>query len=117
VGPGIGLVLSGQPYPTSWLPPQERSDGVLVRWNFAEDEESIIRTIRNVAKKRWQGPAVQINVTGDALVLFDAAMPGYDILTPFLRIPMESATYEVRAVTVAPDRQTSLVLHPFTKVE
>jgi len=107
VGPGFGLVIGGEPLPTTWLANDE--GGMLVRWRYGA-EDSVLQRMSEVTRAEFDEHALHHTV-GGAVVLFDAAFPGHEILTPMLRIDLRPGDYEVRIAEWAPDDQTSLVLH------
>ena len=116
VGPGIGLVLAGEPLPSTWFPLGDHTEGMIVRWRYANSEEAIVQALNSVPADAFAQSGLQIEVAGP-LVLFDAAMPGYDIVTPYLTINMAAGFCRVQATQYIPDPDTALILHRFTRMK
>lgn len=111
VGQGQGLVLSGEALETTWYPLQGRSGGILVRWIYAPGDEEVEEALRSLPADLSYQDGLDLNVSSSGLVLFDAAMPGRDIVTPLLRITLDTGRYRVLTAEYAPVPEMALLLH------
>src|SRR5437868_5069553 len=79
VGPSEGLVLGGDPTPTAW-----RSDapdaGTLVRWIVADSGADVAGHLARITQDIWTGSRTAFAVDDTPLYLFDAALPGDELV-------------------------------------
>jgi len=115
VGSGTALVLGDEPMQTSWFP-LTRDTGILVRWEWAADETSVLKTLREVPEESWQPTGVTVEAKSEPLVLFDSAYLGDEIETS-LSISLPSQLYSVDTAHWQPDDETSLILHRLQRRE
>jgi hypothetical protein len=113
VGPGYGLVLGDEPMQTSWSTLTEENGGVLVRWQWARNENAVIRTLHQVPEELWTHTDLSFSKTEGPLLLFDAACPGKNIVSS-LTIDLGRGRYSIDFAHYQPDRETSLILHRLT---
>jgi hypothetical protein len=116
VGHGQGLVLSGEALETTWYSQPHHAGEMLVRWVYAEDDESVERALNSLpADIPWtDGP--NLDVSGRYLVLFDSAMEGTDILIPPLRVELAPGRYRILTTQYMSGSDTSLLLHRLAPV-
>ncbi len=87
---------------------------VIVRWQWAESENSVQKYIDYLTAEDFQDPVEEIEyrVDDSALLLFDSVMPGSSVEGLTLNLPI--ATYVITTICYVPDDETSLILHRFT---
>jgi hypothetical protein len=108
------LVLGDEPLATAWLPDKGRSGGVVVRWRYAESDQSVASRQAEILAQEAAEPAVTLHVPSSPLLMFDSAVAGSDLeMTQALRIELQPGTYRVSSAEFNPDENTSLLLHRF----
>jgi hypothetical protein len=110
IGPGKGLVLDDEPMQTTWLPFPKEQGGMFVRWQWAPDEASVIKTLGELQEELWHSTNLSFWVNDGVLLLFDAACPGSDIDSS-LTIELVAGRYFIDSAAAQPDEETSLILH------
>jgi immunity protein 21 of polymorphic toxin system len=110
VGTGDALVLGDEPLLTCWLPAAD--GGLLVRWCFADDEQSVLRHLQGLDGVQFAPTPHILQVAERQHCLFDSAVPGVD-LNPEDALPVELdvGSYEVGTVRFQPDASTELLIH------
>jgi hypothetical protein len=114
IGGHPSLVLAGEPLPSTWWPDPTQNGGTIVRWRYANSEDEIANALAGVSNELFMGQALHMSVN-EPLVMFDAAMPGHDIVSPHLRFEISHGQYAVQTATYEPDSSTSLLLHRFVR--
>lgn len=113
VGSGRALVLGEEPMSTAWL----SEPGMFVRWQYADDNESVEEAIADLSKASWEATAIVVDVTDSSLVLFDAACSGEDPDCNRsgckLNIALKEKRYLIETAHYTPDENTALILHRF----
>ncbi|HEY5838764.1 MAG TPA: Imm21 family immunity protein [Pyrinomonadaceae bacterium] len=109
VGTGEALVLGDEPMQTSWLAVSDR-EGILIRWQWAADEESVRNTLHEIIEAAWESTDVRFEIKTGELLLFDAAYPG-DEIESSLVINLSAGEYSVNTAFWRPEDETSLILH------
>jgi len=123
VGSGRALILGAEPMRTCFVPNPD--GGVLVRWMYAENEDSVRRALEAVPESAWGPTPHWIEVGQEGILVFDSAYPGDDLPTPtpeegqdenekealLIRIELPSGTYLVDTADYEPDGATRLILH------
>lgn len=112
---GYGLVFGGEPFQTAWLPFPEAKNGLLVCWNFAENESAVMDALNNLQSVKWEKTDIEIKFSGDKLILFDSALPGSEI-NEKLEIEIPAGRYLVETAHHLPNKETSLIIHHFKKL-
>ena len=112
VGPGLALVLGDEPMQTAWRPLLE-SGAMLIRWHWANDEDSVVKALSDLSNAIWQSSDLILPVSGDPLILFDSASPGSDI-EKSLEIDLPKRQYSIDTAHYQPNKETSLFLHRLT---
>jgi len=111
VGSGRALVLGEEPMPTAWL----SEPGMLVRWQYADDNESVVEAIADLSKASWEETGIVLDVSDSSLVLFDATCPGKDPdcnrTGCKLNIVLKEQRYLIETAHYTPDENTALILH------
>jgi hypothetical protein len=115
VGSGYGIVLGDEPFLTAWSQLPDPQKSFLIRWVFAENEAAVIEALTNLQELKWENTEVEIKLSGDKLVLFDAACDGSQI-DDRLEIEIPKGSYTVETFHYKPNNQTSLILHRFNSV-
>lgn len=109
VASGEALVLDDEPMQTAWLG-LSKEKGLLVRWQWARDEASIMRTIGGIAEELWETTDLVFEMTNGELLLFDAACSG-DEIDSGVRIALSPGEYLLDTACYRPNDETSLILH------
>ena len=110
-----GLVFGEVPHSTAWLNLSGKNDGIIVRWEFGENESEVIEALSNLPDVEWEDTGVEIEFSDDKLILFDSAFDGTQI-DESLEIKMPEGKYKVQTFHYAPNKQTSLILHRFQAI-
>ena len=111
VATGQALVLGDVPLQTAWVPEDNGPGGWLVRWEFAESEAEVERTLVKAQVPEWSPGPVFHTVPGNHC-LFDAAIPGRDVSDDEgLIIHLAAPAYRVSTGFLRPDPETSLIVH------
>ncbi len=117
VGSGRALVLGEEPMRTAWQPLSGPAEGMLVRWQWADDDESVVEAIAELSKVSWEATGIVFDLTDNSLVLFDAACPGDDpdcnTTGCKLNIVLKEKRYLIETAHHTPDENTALFLHRF----
>jgi hypothetical protein len=121
VGSGRALVLGEEPMPTAWQPLSAPAEGMFVRWQYADDNESVVEAIADLSKASWEVTGIVYDLTGSSLLLFDATCPGEDPdcnrTGCKLNIVLKEKRYLIETANYTPDDNTALILHRFVKTE
>jgi hypothetical protein len=113
IGDEEGLVLGDEPMQTTWISPQQNKAGMLVRWLYANDEESAIQRARTVPDEVFGSSHLLFNVRERKLLLFDSALSGSAITEEFLEVVMDPGIYRIETATYKPNENTALLVHRF----
>ena len=120
VGSGRALVLGEEPMATAWQLLSGPAEGVLVRWQFADDEASVVEALADLSKVSWEATGIVFDVADSSLVLFDAACPGKDpdcnSTGCKLNILLNEKQYLIETAHYTPNENTALFLHRFVSV-
>ncbi len=110
VGPGKGVVLGDEPMQTAWWMIPEGRGTILVRWQWAADEDAIVRILNDSAEQVWKPTGLSLYVSGSELVLFDSACAGSD---PGLtsKVQLQTGNYSIETAFCQPDKSLSIILH------
>ncbi len=111
VDDGYGLVLWGEPLPTTWWSRLDAVDGLFVRWIAAESDEQVNDTLEKLSDDVFVPSKVFITLTDPNCMLFDSAMPGEDILTPSMKIRLLPGRYRIDTAEYAKPGEIELLLH------
>ncbi len=115
VGPGQGLVLGEEPMPTAWRSFPRPPGGMFIRWQWADDDDSVVRAIADLEKVSWEATGIVFDVANSSLVLFDAVCSGQDpdcnTTGCRLNIRLEEGHYFIQTAHYQPDENTALILH------
>ena len=117
VGGADALVLCGEPLPTAWWQPDMLSAGMFVRWIAAYRELDILRTLSQIPDDAFQPSAVKLSLRQSEYLLFDAAMPGDDILTPSAAVTIEPGDYRVDTTEAVGPNRAELMIHRLVRLE
>ncbi len=124
VGSGEGVVLGDEANITSWYPLENTQSGVLVRWVYAENLDSVVKHIQSIvpSELEWESEGI-VNFTSTSLILFDSALPGcgieetakvvlpgYEKDRDFIKIDLKAGSYNIKSCYYEPDKKTSLLL-------
>ena len=109
VGQGKGLIIGDEPFPTLWLP-QNKQEGLLVCWNYAENEEEVLKFCQKIPEKIWKATNLNLEVLKGPLILFDSAASGNDLLDS-LSIGLIPGAYQIKTAIYEPNPLTSLIIH------
>jgi hypothetical protein len=114
VGYGEGLVLNDNPCATAWLPTEW--GGLLVRWEYAENDEAIQDALIRLPNTLAWEPKGTFHIVGSPQELFNSAEPGEEQVQPRLTLKMAEGMYSVRWVRHAPDASTAFGLIELRRV-
>lgn len=117
IGPGNGLVLHDENMPTAFVPTHK--GGLLVRWDYAENEEGVRKALHSTPESIWQETEHTLEVAEGRLLIFDSAYPGESLPNTcgdganvaYLEVVMPPGTYEVDTAEYEPEESTRLVVH------
>lgn len=70
VGPGEALVLNDEPMQTAWMRLGDTL-GIVIRWEWAEDEETLVSAVQTIPEDLWEESGLSLNVRDGRLLLFD----------------------------------------------
>lgn len=114
VGNGHVLILGDAPMPTTWWAISQ-SSGLLVRWVWAFNDDSVIAALQNLSTVTWQHPSLRINVGQSPLVMFDSAFAGTEsfLESNSIKINLLKGIYEISTAEYKPNSETFLLLHKF----
>jgi hypothetical protein len=115
VGQGQALVLGEEPMPTAWRPFINEQGGMIIRWQWANDDNDVIESINKLQQPIWENTGIILSVSSDPLMLFDAACPGQDAdcnkTGCKLSINLTQGKYSIETAHYRPDENTALILH------
>ncbi|BAY14152.1 Imm21 family immunity protein [Calothrix sp. NIES-2098] len=105
------IVLGDEPATTAWFPYADDSGGIFIRWIYANDEESILRSLNGIPKKGWERNGI-FNAKSSSFKLIDSFSPGINIKdNESLAITLNPGNYELATLEYQPDISTHLRLH------
>jgi hypothetical protein len=115
VGGGHALVLGDEPLQSTWIASQERTGGIIVRWQYAENEASAITHATSISVDAFESTGLQLMVADAELYLFDSAIAGESVNADnSLVIELERQTYSIDTALYHPDKKTGLIIHRLT---
>jgi hypothetical protein len=110
VGDGCGIVMWGDAlratlFQSSWGSP------VIVRWEYAETEEDVIKHLRNLQVDVFeQGDIEHLVTKTERMMLFDSVHT-MDTIEDSIGFTLNPGRHTLRTVEWHPDASTSLVIH------
>ena len=115
VGQGMGLVLGGEPFATTWWLVRGDKGGLIVRREYGEDdlEERIDEVLMAVPDDFGEKLWLRLSIPSSPLFLFDSAYPGGDVgtRTTYREVQLAPGLYTLTSGFYRPDDSTSLLLH------
>lgn len=112
VGVGFGLVLGEEPLRTAWMQSSSASGGIIVRLVTAENENDAARALNeSSASMQWRREPLMLAIDDEAMVLFDAAEPGLELLDRRLHFALSKGSYTVETCLFSPGVETTMLLH------
>ncbi|NYZ69798.1 hypothetical protein H0A36_27685 [Endozoicomonas sp. SM1973] len=85
---------------------------ILVRWQWAEDEESVFKHLKSITPQSFEnGDVLDYLTTGGEFLLFDAALPGHE--AEGFDFNLAKGKYCIKTICYEPDAETALILHAF----
>ena len=110
VGGTHAVVFGDEPFRTTWVP-NEKGGGFVVRWVYADNENSVTNYIAQGGLERVVTDAgVSVRLNGPC-VLFDAAEPGDDIRAESIAIGFSPGRYVVKSALVDVSPEVRLLIH------
>jgi len=109
VAHGEALVLGDEPMQTAWIALSEQ-EGLLVRWQWATDESSVVKALRGLAAQSWETEDFVFSTETSDLMIFDAAFAGDEIDTN-RPVTLSPGVHSLDTGYCRPDDETSLILH------
>lgn len=103
------LVLGDEPFRTTWLPNEK--GGFLVRWVYADKEESISEFLSAPSLEEALSASGVSFTTPGMCVLFDSAEPGDDIRGDSMTLALKPGTYAIKSAIVNPSAEVRFVIH------
>ena len=112
---GSAIVLGGEPLQTAvWK--NTRNELTLVRWSYAESEESFLEALRHFPDDpQWDPETIEFSVGDEELVVFDSALTGEEMLES-LKIRINPGRYRGRVMAWEPNETTALIVHEFRRL-
>ena len=115
VGPADALVLADEPLDTRWWSASEVGPVYLLRWIHGDTSESVLSTLSGLFQHQFKPTGVLFTNDAERVVLFDSAMPGTDILTPYSSIELAPGSYRVEVGRFEPNPRTKLLVIRLTR--
>lgn len=116
VGKGAGLVLEDGFHTTWWPLPEltgargRQTGGLLIRWLWAKDTESVFDAVRNIPLASYEEEPFSIETMDGTLMLFEARQPALGVESA-IPIFLVGGSYAVMSANVQPDSETCLLVH------
>jgi Immunity protein 21 len=114
----LGLVLGDEPNQTSWINIGD-SQGIIVRWVWADSEDEIKNALRNVSLwQNWEETDLQIKYETGKLKLFDSSLDASadKSILDCLDINLNSGVYSIETLFYQPTERLNLILHKLEHV-
>lgn len=109
VAHGQGLVIGGEPLPITAVP---SADGwALVRWVFADSDDDVAAALSELDPATFSAVEGVALSGGEEFRLFDAAMPGDDIVGTSLSLDLGPGPLHVYTSELHPSGRTKLIVH------
>jgi hypothetical protein len=110
------MVFGNECCQATWIPATGSVIGYLVRWLYADGEDSILSAVSTLSENLFQEPGLQFITRSGPLLLTDSAIPGKKMLEGnSLMIDLPSGQYRVQTELFQSRQQLGLLLHRFTK--
>lgn len=113
VGGGKAIVLGDEPLMTTWLPLSD--GGLLVRWVYADDEESLIATARRVPDDAYRDSGWTFSVDNSPLVLFAACESSESRIYPRMEFHLPSGRYRILTSEYEEGGRSATICHRLQK--
>jgi len=116
VGRGAGLVLEDGFHTTWWPLPEltgargRQTGGLLIRWLWAKDHESVLEAVRNIPISAYEEESFTLETLDGTLMLFEARHSALEVETA-IPIFLVGGSYVVMSANVQPDEDTCLLVH------
>jgi hypothetical protein len=110
VGPTEGLVLADEPLDTRWWCSYESGPMHLIRWVHGDSTSAVLEALPGLDGSHLEPTGVLFTNKSERVVLFDSAMPGTDILTPYSSVTLAPGTYTVEIGEFEPNSRTKLLV-------
>ena len=105
------IVLGDEPAATAWFPYSDDLGGIFIRWIFADDEESILRSLKGIPNLGWERNG-RFTAKSPSFKLIDSFSPGINIKeNESLAITLNPGNYDLATLEYQPDVSTHLRLH------
>ena len=114
VGDGFGLILAGEPLPTTWISDVPGAAGALVRWEYADADDDVRIAIDLLEDPPNVEGQVAFEVIG-SLVLFDSAYPGTQSSAHLAIESLVPGRYSIATERVQPTPRASFYVHRFIR--
>jgi hypothetical protein len=116
VGPSEGLILADEPLDTRWWRDPWGAT-YLLRWMYGDTPALVIQSLADLASAAFQRTGLVFRNASDRVVLFDSAMPGTDILTPYSSIGLPRGAYNLDLTHFEPSDTTKMIVVRITPAE
>ena len=116
VGRGAGLVLEDGFHTTWWPLPEltgargRQTGGLLIRWLWAADSESVLKAARSIPESLYEEESFTIETLDGTMMLFEARQRALGVENA-IPIFLVGGSYVVRSANVQPDPDTCLLVH------
>jgi hypothetical protein len=112
IGSRSALVLGDEPDRTALIPVKSISEVLLVRWRWADSEESLLSSLlaEHAAGTLSFVSAGQLATSAEEYLLFDSACSGAQI-DRYLSISLQAGRYLIETANFKPDRATFALVH------
>jgi len=112
IGNRSAVVLGDEPDRTALVPGRSAAEVLMVRWRWAESEESLLSGLlaEHAADALSFVPAGRLATSAEEYLLFDAACSGAQI-DKYLSASLQAGSYAIETATFKPDRATFALVH------
>jgi hypothetical protein len=112
IGDRSAIVLGDEPDRTALVTEQSGTSVLIVRWRYAESEESLLSALSadGGLQKLTYSPGGWIATAAEEYVLFDAACSGTQI-DRYLSLLLQAGGYSFETTTFKPNENTCAIVH------
>ena len=107
---GAALVLGGDDAAATWRPLKNLSEGILVRWIYADSEDEILEAALELTNSRVADEYIEFDINSSPLVLFAATEIGNDPIYPRLNFSLAVGRYGI-FTSHRDDNQMGIICH------
>lgn len=109
------VILGDAPMETAWWPTPRGDGGVIVRVEYATNDQEIVNAVVSLPDDRYAREDSMLSVPGD-LVVFDSAYGGAELAsTTSLRIQLPTGDYQVETAAINERGRMGVIVHRLTR--